>query len=393
MSSPNPNSNEDLSDIGGVEVHSDDLSDLGGHEIAHQIPSHENFLQKAIRAVVPQNSDEAGDVAKMAFRQLPMARGGDVNPATMGPFGAGLNLAGVNHMGGVPLQTDWGKTMERQVVDPGMIASAAVPLAGAGLRGIGSLFDVAGAKGAMSDVIQNSAEKVGGRIEEASQGANKAMGEQLGQVEDTGITQEHFNQALRDTADAIDPTRTTHAMPDSLANQVLSHVEETPAAEVDPATGAQAAPKTMSGPEVQAKTMQLTDALEHPVAKAEFYNQVSKILPDSMKDIKGARAVVYNAAEGAQPLTKIGNLNKIAKGTMGPQQLAKYQGAEKNLGGINIIEDLMNSGKKLNRARTAQSIGKIIGGSALGAGAGLEGYKIFKGINDLFGGRNSNEGQ
>ena len=122
-------------------------------------PSNYEGILQGIKAFIPQNRQELGDVGKMVLHQLPMGNGGQVSPMTMGPFGAGLNMAGTKEVPSTPMNTEWGNVLEKQFVNPALLTTAAVPLAGGAIRGIGSLFDVAGATRNMGGVIRQGAEK------------------------------------------------------------------------------------------------------------------------------------------------------------------------------------------------------------------------------------------
>lgn len=299
-----------------------------------------------------------------------MARGGQVNPMTMGPFGAGLNVAGVKEMGGVPLNTEWGKVMEGQVVDPSLIASGGVLGLKRSAQGLGKLFDVSGAKRAMSGAVREGASKAEGSISKMSQAANEEMGGRLGQIQDTGMTVNNLDDVLQKTALEIDPTGATHGVPGSMANEVLKLK-----------SGVHGNPPSMGGPELQARFIDLKDRLGRIGSKAQavFNNHFNDAIPFDFADVKNLRSSVYSAEEAASPLMKQGILNKIAKGTTDEGLLSQLKSAEKGVPGLNIIENLIKSGKNVGRAQTAQKIGKWVGGGTAGLFGLNELFKVLRG--------------
>ena len=78
--------------------------------------------------------------------------------------------------------------------------------------------------------------------------------------------------------------------------------------------------------------------------------------------------------KGVKPLTRTGTLNKIAKGTMGPGELAGLKMAEKSIGGIDVIKGLVKSGKNVERAKGLQKTAGAVG--ITGAGYGI--YDLLK---------------
>ena len=327
----------------------------------------ENFLQKAIKAagaLVPSNPQELGDMGLMAARQLPMARGGQVNPMTMGGLGAGLNIAGVNKIGGLPQPgTEWGKVMENQVVDPAMIAVPSVlaggKLLGAGVKGIGSLFDVAGAKANMAGTVRKGAESASEAIGKMSTEANRAMTPELAKIESTGIGKQHFDEALQQTANEIDPTGTTHGMENSLANKVLQLQGKIPYSDT-------------TGPQLQAAMSEMKNQLGQLSSKAQgaFNTIMKKMLPDAFRNIQETRGAVYSAEDVAQPLTRQGTLNKVAKGLADSDLVSSLKDAEGKVPGLNILSGIEKSGKTVDRARMSQKVGGM--GLKAGGLIGLE---------------------
>lgn len=316
------------------------------------IPKHENFLQNVINGA---GSFARGfrDVETMGMHQLGDMAGEAFSDKFIKPnFSPEVNARADKMF----------NSMNHEDNNPtAYAAGASIPVIHGGIalaKGIGSLFDVAGARRSMSDVIQNSAKRAAGKIEETSHLANKAMGEGLAKLKDTGLTQESVNEALRKTA-AVHP---------NLAEEITPLIKSV-SPEVDAASGVVKDIPSLSGQQLQQEIVNTADGIKHPVAKAEFWNQMKELLPDSMKEIKSARAGVYGATEAAKPLTKIGNLNKIAKGTMGPQQLSELQSAEKGIG-TNSIQDLIKSGSKVRSTQNAQKVAKV--GGRIGTYAGIE---------------------
>lgn len=347
---------DDLSDLGGIQVNND-LSDLGGKEIGNVIPDHENFLQNAIKIAgtglnaINEFSQGFGDTETFGLNRLAGS--------------LGTNAANSLFPSNPPIQNENPETPARAV-------GQALPI----VHVLGSLFkggadilsgaNIRKARGAMSDAVQNAAKTVEERIGETTSSANTKFGKDLGQIGQTDMTPEHFNQALQNTADAIDPTKSTHAQPGSLANHVLSQIEP-----ISNETNELGLPidNTMTGPQIQAKIKTLQNSLGHPVAKAEFWNQISNILPDALSSAKESRAAGYAATEAASPLQKIGTLNKVAKGTMGPETLAETSQAAKGIG-ADIIPGLQKAGKGVKNAQLATTIGRT-GAKAVGLG-GIE---------------------
>ena len=327
--------------------------------VSGEIPKTENFLQKAINVAT---KDFPAVAAGLTF-PIPQGVRQTVGRAPLGGFTElGSQMAQGNMQQPVfdipQATTETGQFAEK--VAPFIPSGIAVAKgATAGVKGIGKLFGEKAAKKRMSDVIRTSAGKVEKGIQEVSKVANEKMSKELSQLSNTGMNQGHFKEALQQTANNIDPTGSTHSMAGSIANKVLSIKDSIQ--NID----------NMTGPQVQSKIAEIVGNLGfNSKAQAEFYTQFGKLIPDTLKSIKASRANVYKAVEDIKPLTKLGNLGRIAKGTVGDIELEGFKSAQKNLGNLNVIEELIKSGKAVGRTKLAKGIALGAGGLTA-AGGGL----------------------
>jgi len=346
----------------------------------------EGFLQSAIKnigALIPQSGQELGDVGRMAFRQIPMARGGEVSPMTMGPFGAGLNMAGVDRVTGIPLQTSWGNVMESQVVDPSVLLSGgALGLKRLGQFGVNKLFNVDAAKAALESTARTGAGKMSGLSSEIGSQANKQFGSTIQSLQDSGIGEQHIHSMLDDLARELDASGSTFNQPGSPANQILK-------------LKGQVSPNNFTGPQLQVRLTQLKDALGQIGSKAQ--GAFTPVMKQALEQIPGGQvmrvaqeglASAHNIQEAIDPFTRPGSLKAIANPSKyTPKEVGQFKDVEKYVNPQgNLIDSLIKATKNVKGTQFANKAAKVVGTTGAVGGASMLGIDaITKAIRSLGG--------
>ena len=371
-----------------------------------KIEPHENVLQRVIKnsrigpiggtsiaAALPASGQEAMDLAKVAGRTIPgffgvNTRGGSISPATQGPAGIGMNMAGIKEA--KPLisepETPYGKNMEA-AADIAPWAAMGMGAATSGAKGINRLFskgslpqEVETAKGSMQDLVKLGPEKVKGRVSDIFNEFQNHFGKEIEKVNGF-LHSGHFEEALRNTADDLGAVDVPGSPGYNVAKLADSFKDKT---------------RLFTAPEIQAQTKELMKSFDH-LTKSKFYNHFTQILSKEfpeLSNLKASYAPVYDIANKSKFINS-GRLGRAASGKMGPEELGRMAEAEQMLGdepGVvsktveasDALNDKQNQLQKIIGRRNALgSIGKTFArGIPYGAGAGVGGAALWKALRD-----------
>ena len=344
----------------------DSILDIAAQKRYGKTPNPTNFLANAIQAsrindlpitgvgMLPSDKDESFDFLKVAGRQVPMIRGQDVNFATTGPTGIGLNMAGIKKADSLiePPSTPYGKNLEN--------AADIAPWASLGLSGLTSLskgisksFRSAPVKREIEDLIFQGSNKVKTSVDDMFKQYNSKFGEGLSKLK-SNMTSDDFADIVSQTTDELGRYDKSSDILTSELQKLLYNSGE-----------------TFDVSSVQSKSKRILQMLGNDNrAKAIFYKNFLDKIPDTvegLKELKAAHAPIYQIAKESRQLGK-GLMRKIASGKVGPEELSSAKSAESKLG-IDILGPIEKKSNELQKIILNKKLGKAAL-SLTGAGAG-----------------------
>lgn len=389
--------NDDLNDLGGIEIKNDDLTDLGGVEVGTKPPASEGFLQKAIKAFTPQSREELRDIPQLAMNaagiNTPLASNPLGGPVEMGSkmFGLGKDMSFEQSIKqSLEPKTPWGQEMNKdigiaQMLIPGAIGAKRLGVGAA--KGLGNFVGsmrtspIKKSISALEEAISGFGKESEALSYEASQRIPKALSEKIKQAN----TQ---YGALADQAESQLTKQESHAIIDDMieklelkgrevltseeqwvldkAKNMLPELSKTSTSTILDKLGKPIVNVTEKGSEKigfhdwKAIVKMMRDNLSPKShVLTQFYKSADPIISKTIPELAQAnelRAPLYAASKNIKTLKQprfkeiaTGDLSKIS-----PQEIQDIVNAEKSVG-TNYSQQAGRLGEKVQKAKKGLS--------------------------------------